>query len=222
MSYDPNGFSFAEGRTEITERTDPLTEDASVEGELLPRVLSQEETEYFIAELVSPKIQHYLKAAALKLAQSDHATADDLVQDTFMRALSALQRGKYTPQKDTPFYAWLRTILLNKFLSDKRRLKFRGELADFDTAAAQILQMGPRQEWVVELKQVRQISRDELSPTNQEALLLVSAGVHYEDVAQQLGVPIGTVKSNVSRARTKLRGIVDSPTLAAKNLGYGD
>ncbi|MBQ0822152.1 sigma-70 family RNA polymerase sigma factor [Microvirga terrae] len=139
----------------------------------------------------------HLRAFAISLSGSIER-ADDLVQVALLRGLENLDKF----QPGTSMQAWLFTILRNQFHTDYRRR--RREVEDPDGAMAQQLAVMPEQGPHLDFRDL-QVALTKLSVEQREALLLVSAeGVSYEEAAQICGVNIGTIKSRVSRARTRL------------------
>ncbi len=138
-----------------------------------------------------------LRAFAISLTNNVDR-ADDLVQDTITRALTHIDRF----EQGTSLNAWLFTILRNLFYSEHRMR--RREVDDPDGSYAERLTTHPEQQSHLEFQDVRAALA--LLPADQrEALLLVAAeGMTYEEVAQITGVVIGTVKSRVNRARSRL------------------
>ncbi len=135
-----------------------------------------------------------LRAFARFLAQ-DRAAADDLVQDTVVRALSALTQF----QPGTNLKAWLFTILRNLFFEQARRRRretvammagfcVEGSERPGQADAAEIRDLG-RMLWL-------------LPPLLRESLVLVGAQeLTHEEAAQICGVPVGTMKApGVARA----------------------
>jgi RNA polymerase sigma-70 factor, ECF subfamily len=138
-----------------------------------------------------------LRAFALSL--SGHMDrADDLVQDTLLRALANIDRF----EPGTNLNAWLFTILRNLFHSEYR--KRRREVEDADGGYAATLRAAPGQHAHLDLEDLR-AALAKLPADQREALLLVGAsGFSYEDAAAVCGCAIGTVKSRVNRARRRL------------------
>jgi len=128
--------------------------------------------------------------------------ADDLVQETMLRAITRID----TFHPGTNLGAWLTTILRNCFLSELR--KHRNEIEDADGAYASALRAAPEQESSLEFKEFRAALRE--IPFNQrEALLLVgAAGFSYEDAATICHATTGTIKSRISRARSRLAALL--------------
>ena len=138
-----------------------------------------------------------LRAFALSLAS--HADyADDLVQETLMKAW----HHQHSFQAGTNIKAWLFTILRNEYFSQLRKRKREVEDADGDYAAGVMTPGG--QEAQLDMADLR-IALQQLPDDQREAVVLVGAsGFTYQEVAEICGVPIGTVKSRVNRARGKL------------------
>jgi RNA polymerase sigma-70 factor (ECF subfamily) len=124
--------------------------------------------------------------------------ADDLVQETLYRALA--HSDSFQPGTNMP--AWLFTILRNLFRSDYR--KRRREVEDRDGKYAESLKSHPEQEGKIEFQELR-AALNKLPSDQREALVLVGAsGFSYEEAAQICNCAVGTIKSRVNRARTRL------------------
>jgi RNA polymerase sigma-70 factor (ECF subfamily) len=139
----------------------------------------------------------HLRAFAISLTDNiDHA--DDLVQDTLVRAITHLDR--FTP--GTNLQAWLFTILRNQFYSEYRKRK--REVEDPDHVIAGLLAVPPEQDARVEFGELR-AALAKLPAKQREALLLIGAeGLTYEAAARICNIQIGTMKSRVFRARAQL------------------
>ena len=124
--------------------------------------------------------------------------ADDLVQETLLKALSNMD--KFDP--GTNLRAWLFTILRNTYYTEIR--KRRRENDGMAALAQQDSNIGPSQEWSATLTSLKDALA--LLPDDQrEALGLVgAAGLSYEEAAEVCGCALGTIKSRVNRARAKL------------------
>ena len=124
--------------------------------------------------------------------------ADDLVQETLLRALANIDSF----QPGTNMSAWLFTILRNLFRSEYR--KRRREVEDTDGSYAETLKSHPEQQGRVEFEEFR-AALAKLPPDQREALILVGAsGFSYEEAAAICECAVGTIKSRVNRARTGL------------------
>jgi RNA polymerase sigma-70 factor (ECF subfamily) len=138
-----------------------------------------------------------LRAFAISLC-GNVDRADDLVQETLLRALANI--GSFQP--GTNMSAWLFTILRNHFHSEYR--KRRREVEDGDGSYAETLKSQPDQTARLELQEFR-VALAKLPADQREALILVGAsGFSYEETAEICGCAVGTIKSRVNRARTRL------------------
>ncbi len=138
-----------------------------------------------------------LRAFAISLC-GNVDRADDLVQETMVRALANINSF----QPGTNMSAWLFTILRNHFRSEYR--KRRREVEDSDGHYADSLKSQPEQHGQVEFTEFRK-ALAQLPSDQREALILVGAsGFSYEEAANICGCAVGTIKSRVNRARTRL------------------
>ena len=138
-----------------------------------------------------------LRAFAISLS-GNIDRADDLVQETLLRALAHID--SFEPGTNMP--AWLFTILRNLFRSEYR--KRRREVADSEGTYAETLKTQPEQTSRVEFEEFR-TALAKLPADQREALILVGAsGFSYEEAAGICGCAVGTIKSRVNRARTRL------------------
>lgn len=124
--------------------------------------------------------------------------ADDLVQETIARAIAHIDSFK----SGTNMPAWLFTILRNLFRSEYRRR--RREVEDVDGSYTDSLKTYPEQESRMEFAELRR-ALAQLAADQREALILVAAsGFSYEEAASICGCAVGTIKSRVNRARSRL------------------
>lgn len=154
-----------------------------------------------IAALLEPEIPA-LRRYAFALVR-DHEAADDLVQDCLERALSRWLLRR----RDGPLRAWLFAILRNLYIDAYRRRRRRGSDVALDETnpiavdATQDSGLGLRDLFA---------ALDQLPEEQKSILLLVGVeDLSYEEVARVLGMPLGTVMSRLSRARQKLRTLMD-------------
>ena len=142
-----------------------------------------------------------LRAFAISLS-GNVDRADDLVQETLSRALANID--SFEP--GTNMSAWLFTILRNLFRSEYR--KRRREVEDAEGRYAETLKSNPEQTGRVEFEEFR-TALNKLPSDQREALILVGAsGFSYEDAAAICGCAVGTIKSRVNRARTRLADLL--------------
>src|ERR1700674_275422 len=155
---------------------------------------------YQSIEAEIPRLRRYARALA-----RDVAAADDLVQDCLARALGKLHLW----QDGTDLRAWLFTILHNQYVNHVRRAIREGAPVGLSETEPMLTQ-APHQGKRLELRDLeRAIAR---LPEEQRAVILLVGleGMRYEEVADILDVPIGTVRSRLSRGRETLRRLIGS------------
>jgi RNA polymerase sigma-70 factor (ECF subfamily) len=163
---------------------------------------------------VIPRLRRY----ALVLT-GNPVRSDDLAQDTLRRAWE--KRSQWRPGSD--LRAWLFTIMHNLFvnqLAATRREAANASLDAEDEGGPPLHLTGdddPTRR--IELQEVmRQVQR--LPAEQREVLMLVAVrGLRYEEISAELGIPIGTVMSRLSRARDKLKHMVAGQPLPLKAVG---
>ena len=138
-----------------------------------------------------------LRRYALSITSRNHSLADDLVQNTMLKALA--NQDKFAA--GTNLEAWLCTILRNDFLSIIR--KRRREVEDPDSSYAASLPVKSSQDDHMQLDAVEEVIAS-LSRREQYIVNMMSAGASYEEVAKQLAIPLGTIKSRLHRVRARL------------------
>ncbi len=163
-----------------------------------------------------------LRAFAVSLSQNADK-ADDLVQETLVKAWD--KQASF--QEGTNLKAWLFTILRNEFYSQMRK---RGrEVQDSDGIMTARLAVHPSQQGSLDLKDFR-LALGELPEDQREAIILIGAsGFSYEEAAAICDCAVGTIKSRVSRARTRLQELLKisgeadygPDAIAAQVLGSG-
>lgn len=143
-----------------------------------------------------------LRAFAMSLAQNSDK-ADDLVQETLVKAWD--KQASFQP--GTNLKAWTFTILRNEFYTQMRK---RGrEVQDSDGAITARVAVHPGQHGAVDLEDFR-TALETLPEDQREAIILIGAsGFSYEEAAEICGCAVGTIKSRVSRARSRLQEILN-------------
>ena len=146
-----------------------------------------------------------LNKFALRLTRNPH-NAEDLVQSTLVRAIEKSDSF----EDGTNLFSWTSKIMFNIFASNYRRSK------KFDTQydpSSYIDQMSvePSQELTTDLNMVSQ-AMQHLQAEHREILTLICVnGMRYEEASQLLQLPIGTIRSRLSRARNQLKHILSLP-----------
>jgi len=145
----------------------------------------------------------------------DQSDAEDLVQDTYLKAL----RGFASFQSGTNFRAWMFRILKNTFLNSRSKLERRVTVAmDSEEDRPELVVEGETPETILIERSNRnlvQTAIDELPDRYRDALLLCEVEeMSYREIAAILSIPIGTVMSRLARARRAVReSLTSSPTL---------
>jgi RNA polymerase sigma-70 factor, ECF subfamily len=161
-----------------------------------------------IAPLLERQIPR-LRRYARSLTQ-DISRADDLVQSCLVRALAK----EHLWQPGTDIRAWLFTILHNQHVNDVRRLVREGIVVSVEDVTPHLAAV-PSAGISLELHDLEQAIAG--LPSDQRVVVLLAGreGKRYEEIAATLGVPVGTVRSRLSRARARLRVLMDLPEPAA-------
>ena len=156
-----------------------------------------------------PRLRRY--AVALTRNQDK---ADDLVQATLVRAIA--KQHLFKPE--TNLRAWLFTLLHNQRVNDVRKSAYQGIVVNIEDAASGLVA-------VADPSASRQLTELDQAigtlPVEQRQVILMVGleGMAYEEVAAILMVPVGTVRSRLSRARSALRQLMgmeeDQPATAA-------
>ena len=156
-----------------------------------------------------PRLRRYARA----LLRNPDA-ADDLVQDTLVRALAKIHLW----QPDTDLRAWLFTLMHNQYVNFVRKSVREGSSTPLETAVD--IGRAPSQQEQLQLRDFKRAL--EQLPHEQRAVVLLIGleGLRYEEVADILNVPVGTVRSRLSRARDMLRHLMDAPERRA-SIGRG-
>ncbi|HEX9534426.1 MAG TPA: sigma-70 family RNA polymerase sigma factor [Stellaceae bacterium] len=146
-----------------------------------------------------PRLRRYARALT-----RDAARADDLVQSCLVRAIAK----EHLWEPGTDLRAWLFTILHNQNVNEVRR-SVREGIAVAVEAIAPMLTVAPRADACLQLRDLEQAIR--LLPEEQRQVILLVGleGMRYEEVAAVLDIPIGTVRSRLSRGREMLRRLMD-------------
>lgn len=173
-------------------------------------------------ELVS-RYQARLYNAALRLVNSPEDAAD-VVQDAFLSAYQALHSFK----GDAEFFTWLYRIAFNTAISLKRKKRPSVSLdshtretgLDPDDPSDYVKPSAAIERTEDERQLHDAIAR--LSAEHRDVLVLKDLeGMKYEEIAEVLGVPIGTIRSRLHRARLELRDLLTSPEERSEAAGQG-
>jgi RNA polymerase sigma-70 factor, ECF subfamily len=159
-----------------------------------------------------PRLRRYARALT-----RDVVTADDLVQDCLTRALGKLHLW----QQGSDLRAWLFTILHNQYVNHIRRAVREGAAVGLNESEP-LLSRAPQQGKRLELRDLeRAIAK--LPEEQRTVILLVGLeGMRYEEVAAVLDVPVGTIRSRLSRGREALRRLTGAMPSEEMGTDFGE
>src|SRR5690349_19396222 len=150
-----------------------------------------------LVEAEIPRLRRYARALT-----RDAVRADDLVQSCLVRAWAK----QHLWQAGTDLRAWLFTLLHNQNVNDVRKSVKEGVSIDIDEIAP--IPVQPKADVALELRDLER-AMDRLVPEQRQVILLVCLeGINYEGAAKILRIPVGTVRSRLSRGREQLRRLM--------------
>ena len=153
-----------------------------------------------------PRLRRYARALT-----RDINRADDLVQSCLMRAVAK----QHLWERGTNLRAWLFTILHNQHVNEVRRSVREGNTVELEEAPQLTVQSNAMH--ALELRDLER-ALAQISIEQREVILLVGLeGMAYEDAASVLNVPVGTVRSRLSRGRDELRHLMGMKEQAGKD-----
>ena len=174
-----------------------LTVGSFTDEALIARVIGNDDRNAF-GELVR-RYQSDIRALLRRLTGGDMQLADDLAQETFIKAYQGLASFQGTSK----FSTWLYRIAYNKFVSSRRRSPTLGT-EEFVEEAGEVSQATSEKQILA--RRVLELSMGGLSDGERAALALCyGRGLTHEEAAEVLRCPLGTVKTNVLRGKAKLR-----------------
>jgi RNA polymerase sigma-70 factor (ECF subfamily) len=150
-------------------------------------------------------LQTRLLPAAYRLT-NNYEDAKDLIQETAVRAFN--NRDKF--QMGTNFHGWVVTIMRNTFINMYRKKKFRATSSEptgsfvFENGNQFDDNDGHSNLMMEELMSLVQ----QLSETYSKPFLMFYEGFKYEEIADQMNLPVGTVKSRIFFARQQLKHVI--------------
>ena len=166
------------------------------DAQLVLAVVANDDREAF-ARLVQ-RHQSMVRAVLRRLAKGDHGLADDLAQETFLLAWRNLRSFRF----DARFATWLYRIAFNAWLSEARR---RREVLLDDQDGAPVAEEPPQ---AVSAAERIDLERALAILSDGERAAIAAcyyADLTHEEAASAIGIPLGTVKTHILRAKAKLR-----------------
>ncbi len=153
-------------------------------------------------------LEHFnsLKNFARSLTR-DEVSAKDLVQESMIRAF----KGKHTFKSGSSFKNWALTIIKNTFITNfnktKKRRVVNAPIDDFVFALESKHAIDNNALSKMRIKEIKNCIK-KLSPKSKAPFCLHVEGYQYDEISKQLQIPIGTVKSRINFARTKLKSML--------------
>jgi RNA polymerase sigma factor (sigma-70 family) len=149
------------------------------------------------------RYQKKIYFSAKRMANGSHADADEIAQDTFVKAYEAL--GKF--RGESQLYTWLYRIMMNTAIGRSRKAKLRSHV-DIDDMANSMESTELRgDDLLTKAETTKQIEEaiETLPPKQKEVFLLrFYDEMPYEDIAQVLGTSVGGLKANYFHAVKKI------------------
>lgn len=142
---------------------------------------------------------------AMRLTKNS-ADAEDLLQSTILRAYEK----KHLFNEGSSVFKWCSKIMYNLFVSNYRR-KVKFETQYDPEAYLERESVEATQDDQMLLKQIGDAMK-KLSSEHSEILVMICVqGMQYQEAAEALNIPVGTVRSRLSRARSQLEILMDTP-----------
>ena len=144
-----------------------------------------------------------LRHFALKLT-ADQDSANDLVQDCMLKALD--NKEKFVHAQN--FKGWMYTIMRNLFINNYRRVTREISMMDdsYSIGRQNLLEVedGERFEYAYDLKELHKVI-NAVPESMRKPFLMYVAGFKYNEIAEKMGLPIGTIKSRLFFVRKRLQ-----------------
>lgn len=169
--------------------------------ELIARVVARKDQHAF-AQLVL-RYQSQLRLWARRLCDGDAHLADDLAQETFMKAYAALGAFRAESKFSTWLYRIAFNIAANRWRSKKVQWCELDDNEDIEAEQCELKQFDAKRDVEAAMQQ--------LSPAQQLAIrLCFEDGFSHDEAASIMGVPLGTLKTHVNRGKQKLQTLLSS------------
>ena len=144
-----------------------------------------------------------LRHFALKLT-ADQDSANDLVQDCMLKALDTKEKFVHAQN----FKGWMYTIMRNLFINNYRRVTREISMMDdsYSIGRQNLLEVedGERFEYAYDLKELHKVI-NAVPESMRKPFLMYVAGFKYNEIAEKMGLPIGTIKSRLFFVRKRLQ-----------------
>lgn len=140
------------------------------------------------------KYQSDVRGLLIKLTNGNKALADDLAQEVFIRAYKYLKTFKATAS----FSTWLYRIAYNVFIDNCKSTKHTEDIVDYEFFVDDNVDLNS----VIDLQNALKILKE-----NEKVVILLhyEKGFSHSEIAKIMDAPLGTVKTNILRAKEKLK-----------------
>lgn len=165
-----------------------------IENELIAKVILDGDRKAFGRLVIMH--QSAIRGFLMRLTRGDAALADDLAQDTFLRAYLKIASYRGTGR----FFSWLARIAYRNFLQHIRRKQPEVAMADPPEGVDPGFERASNAKMDIE-RAIRILSTDERAAIT----LCFSYGMSHSEASAVTGMPLGTVKSHIARGRAKLK-----------------
>ena len=176
-------------------------------------VLTSQEKLSRFEERISPHLKSAYNLA--RWLTRSHEDAEDVVQESFLRAFSAFESFRGEDGEPQSARSWLLTIVRNTSMTWLKRNRNAASTLDIDETPEDPAERSANPEELVliscDREQVRQALEQLPSDFREAVILREMEGLSYREIAAAIGVPLGTVMSRLSRGRDWLRRILSSP-----------
>lgn len=152
------------------------------------------------------QIQNLLFAFAMKLTYSNREDANDLYQETVMRAFASKDRF----QEGTNFKAWVTTIMRNCFINEYRKRRTRNQVEQplEDNVEFAVRQAVRNDSGTIIMMKELRVMLDSMDDAHRVPFEMFFNGFEYQEIAEELDLPMGTVKSRIFFARKKMKDMI--------------
>jgi RNA polymerase sigma-70 factor (ECF subfamily) len=167
---------------------------------LIARVVADDDRHAFTT--LVRRHQSAVRGFLLRLCCGDGALADDVAQETFLRAYQRI--GSY--RSEGGFDSWLFSIAYRSFASEKRRRRWSAEELREEPEAVESNAQGPEEAAADIARAMRHLREPERACLS----LCYQWGMSHQEMANVLDYPVGTVKTHIARGKEKLRAHLSS------------
>lgn len=152
------------------------------------------------------QIHNLLFAFAMKLTYSNREDANDLYQETVMRAFASKDRF----QEGTNFKAWVTTIMRNCFINEYRKRRTRNQVEQplEDNVEFAVRQAVRNDSGTIIMMKELRVMLDSMDDAHRVPFEMFFNGYEYQEIAEELELPMGTVKSRIFFARKKMKDMI--------------